>query len=514
MNTSIPHKLTLGRVALHLPQRVDRYQFQQKITATLNRMTLYPSLPPQAILIVRRLPDPAPGEILSQSGRGWEQALQNRLDECWREAVRPAYEPVPPSANAVWFADIAEWLACFSWDLHQGVASGRWWWHWLGKFVDSGVGNTLFRLWQTEAQWLPQTLTLLVKQHGAGGMISLLVHLAPSQATILRQLVVQAYRLPTEISALEINNVCSNLLANDTQAIVKILPQELQSLAILCLAIIHAPTALHQYRQVLAARHIAESAKNTEIEAEKAAEMLLPGTPTFSSNIPPEPQTHLASAITNTVEDVLQFPSIVTDKDTPTEEQKRSLNFPEASPTANESEGDTSTMIVNPYTASPQTPFTLEELLTNAEQGISTALGGLWYLVNVLVDLQWLPNEQPLNPWHQLWGLAQALLPEVPPDPVWAFLMELAEDDVSEVALNRWLISALPEVQTYLANRLECPEAIAQFLTESATLYITRTHIDVCFSLEQIRLDVRLAGLDRDPGWMPELQRAIAFHYE
>jgi hypothetical protein len=55
---------------------------------------------------------------------------------------------------------------------------------------------------------------------------------------------------------------------------------------------------------------------------------------------------------------------------------------------------------------------------------------------------------------------------------------------------------------------------IKTILLEPATLYVTRTHIDVLFSLEQIRLDVRMAGLDRDPGWVPELARVIAFHYE
>jgi hypothetical protein len=104
------------------------------------------------------------------------------------------------------------------------------------------------------------------------------------------------------------------------------------------------------------------------------------------------------------------------------------------------------------------------------------------------------------------------------PDVVWGVLAGLAEDEVPEAVLDRWVNTALPQVDRYLSDRLELPESprevMAAILREPATLYVTRTHIDVLFSLEQIRLDVRMAGLDRDPGWVPELARVIAFHYE
>jgi hypothetical protein len=78
----------------------------------------------------------------------------------------------------------------------------------------------------------------------------------------------------------------------------------------------------------------------------------------------------------------------------------------------------------------------------------------------------------------------------------------------------QWQQVTLPLVQAYLAERLDHPEAISTYLTEPATLYLTRTHVDVVFTLDQIRLDVRMAGLDQDPGWVPALARVIAFHYE
>lgn len=42
---------------------------------------------------------------------------------------------------------------------------------------------------------------------------------------------------------------------------------------------------------------------------------------------------------------------------------------------------------------------------------------------------------------------------------------------------------------------------------------VTSTHIDVVLSLEDVDLAVRLAGLDRDPGWVPLLGRIVLFHF-
>jgi hypothetical protein len=38
--------------------------------------------------------------------------------------------------------------------------------------------------------------------------------------------------------------------------------------------------------------------------------------------------------------------------------------------------------------------------------------------------------------------------------------------------------------------------------------------IDVVFALQHLPLAVRLAGLDRDPGWVPAAGRDLRFHFE
>jgi hypothetical protein len=43
---------------------------------------------------------------------------------------------------------------------------------------------------------------------------------------------------------------------------------------------------------------------------------------------------------------------------------------------------------------------------------------------------------------------------------------------------------------------------------------VTETRLDVTFALERLPVEVRLSGLDRDPGWVPAAGRYVAFNYE
>jgi hypothetical protein len=47
-----------------------------------------------------------------------------------------------------------------------------------------------------------------------------------------------------------------------------------------------------------------------------------------------------------------------------------------------------------------------------------------------------------------------------------------------------------------------------------ALVHATRTHIDLRFDARWVELEVRLAGLDLDPGWVPWLGRVVSFHYD
>lgn len=47
-----------------------------------------------------------------------------------------------------------------------------------------------------------------------------------------------------------------------------------------------------------------------------------------------------------------------------------------------------------------------------------------------------------------------------------------------------------------------------------ARVFVTATHVDVVMRLAELPFEVRVAGLDRDPGWIPAAGRIVAFHFE
>lgn len=92
------------------------------------------------------------------------------------------------------------------------------------------------------------------------------------------------------------------------------------------------------------------------------------------------------------------------------------------------------------------------------------------------------------------------------------------DDDESEgSALERWLGRLLPYVNARLRRALgvrESDEAARLVCCQEARVSVTETRLDVTFALEQLPVEVRLSGLDRNPGWVPAAGRHVAFGYE
>jgi hypothetical protein len=81
----------------------------------------------------------------------------------------------------------------------------------------------------------------------------------------------------------------------------------------------------------------------------------------------------------------------------------------------------------------------------------------------------------------------------------------------------RWLSLIMPYVRVRLRVALGCESeaaAAATLCRHYARVRRTDTHVDVFFALSDLPLSIRLAGLDRDPGWVPAAGRTIAFHFE
>ncbi len=563
MSSGFSQALTFNQVLLSVEDsisNVQRQQLQRRVRNRLEQISVYPVVPPQVIMVVRHLSDPEPGKLLAsdhwRGRRAWEKAAQNALHNCWRKAVRPARSPVPSTANSVWFADISEWLACLSWDLYRKVAHDHWWWQTtLRNQAHFSQWEKIFYHWQSEPQWLPATLSLLLT-HRSTETCNILGWLTPEQSTRLLTAVAKEYNFSLLLSSQtssrdEISFAIASLHCHLPPLIQHQMERwspVTQLLVAVCLTLPHtaqfirvarsladssspiaeqlppSPAGVVEYSPLPPAspdlttvKNACESTESTSVASSAATPVKSPEDATQSAA---PIQVHAHPPGTTTARTVIAndtTPKIVAMQSRPLVSE-----LPPVNPTQDSPIPSSETPVIATDSSIDSAEFPSEPLIQNPplaaapepEQGVVTAVGGLWYLVNVLAVLDWPELDRNLTPWHQLSALAQALLPEVPLDPVWELLADLAGEPIAPDNLACWQALALTQVQAYLTDRLEQPEEIANYLLEPATLYLNRTHVDLVFTLEQIRLDLRLAGFDRDPGWVPELGRVITFHYE
>jgi hypothetical protein len=83
--------------------------------------------------------------------------------------------------------------------------------------------------------------------------------------------------------------------------------------------------------------------------------------------------------------------------------------------------------------------------------------------------------------------------------------------------LARWTarLAAYSRARLIVALALAPGQAPADvLLRHRARVYLAPSHVDVVLNLEQLPIAIRLAGLDRDPGWIPSAGRYLAFHFE
>ncbi len=159
---------------------------------------------------------------------------------------------------------------------------------------------------------------------------------------------------------------------------------------------------------------------------------------------------------------------------------------------------------------------------TRWEQGVRSSFASALYLVNLLPLLV---ADDDVSAWALLDAVARGLLPDdQPDDPLWQLL---AHPDAQQFAPASPVVPertsapaspVAPERAVHLVATvraaLEEHEVPVEALCRPGWITATATHLDVVLTLEQIDLAARVCGLDRDPGWVPELGRIVAFHFE
>jgi hypothetical protein len=83
--------------------------------------------------------------------------------------------------------------------------------------------------------------------------------------------------------------------------------------------------------------------------------------------------------------------------------------------------------------------------------------------------------------------------------------------------LTRWTnrLAAYADARLRRALALGADDSLDRLLLRRrARVFVTPTHVDVALGLADLPLEVRFAGLDRTPGWIPAAGRVVAFDFE
>jgi hypothetical protein len=97
--------------------------------------------------------------------------------------------------------------------------------------------------------------------------------------------------------------------------------------------------------------------------------------------------------------------------------------------------------------------------------------------------------------------------------------LERHEGDVAFadlVGLRRWLNWLVPYLRARLLLALAVDEGdvMPLLLHRRCRIELTDGRLDAFFSLQDHPIEIRLAGLDRNPGWIPAAGRYVEFHYD
>jgi len=88
------------------------------------------------------------------------------------------------------------------------------------------------------------------------------------------------------------------------------------------------------------------------------------------------------------------------------------------------------------------------------------------------------------------------------------------ESPGSVYPLQRWVGWMAGYFRARLVRALGRQDAVALLCRRPARVTLTLTHVDVTFALDHHPIELRMAGLDRDLGWIPAAGRYVAFHFE
>lgn len=163
---------------------------------------------------------------------------------------------------------------------------------------------------------------------------------------------------------------------------------------------------------------------------------------------------------------------------------------------------------------------------------LETRFGGIFYLLNAALAMGLYADftspraaNLELSPWDWLaWIGREWFGTEFVEDPAWRVLAELAgrtpEDEPDREfhpPSETWLDDHLAILHARLAAAIDAEEGVdlpVFICRHDAEIEVSATTVHVFLSLAHLDLAIRIAGLDRDTGWIPAAGRAVRFHFD
>lgn len=406
------------------------------------------------------------------------QALRRRVDELRRASARPALGTVDPHAEAVFFADEAELLLSLSEDLLHGRAGDRWWW--ASRLHEASTPEaTLAHAWIRQPRWVPSVMRELLRRHRRP-LVETLRRFDPVQARAVIAGIEDVY-LPKRA-------ILTSPHPHEPGAGLGV-PLDLigpaRILLVAAVTIAEQPSvgAGDDFRTWL--REACATASYRPVPGVTIA-------PTAAA---------VEAAAT----------AITSPQSEGGEDRDDGGEMAEVIPLAPWRPEPDDAAIGSPPAWSRR-PW--EGSGTEVESEMATAL----YAVNLVgrLHLESVAGHQSTG-WAVVEAIIRRLLRELNPrrrsallaDPLLPLLGELDTRPLGRpnpVRRGPWSRA----VSTFLqANGID----VSAF-THPGRIVVSRTHVDVVLSINQIDLAVRASGLDQDPGWAPYFGRVILFHFE
>jgi hypothetical protein len=188
---------------LRIRCRLDPLTARLRASRLIDESALQPaSLPPSAILCIRRLTDPRPGLFALDGAQRpsamWTEAVAASVADLARRARRPGLGEATAGADAVLFADRAELLACLAADWCAGRLGALWWWQAL--FQNIGDARSVLDAWLNAPAYIAASFDELACRGGATMFVE---RLSPADARALLKAVVVQHGLASLSRAIE-----------------------------------------------------------------------------------------------------------------------------------------------------------------------------------------------------------------------------------------------------------------------------------------------------------------------